>query len=269
MPITSAPVSPLFVAGAGVTETPDSGKFTLNQKWRVTQKLMGSYTAIADLAGVTYYRGVTAIAPVIGGLILNGKWIVAEVRIDKQKPGAGTMEIDWENTNTITAVDEWDVEPEDLQPHLERNPLYASLLPSDFATIQQAIQAATNGALKTALNNVASCSNPALATQLYQKMRGGMETYQLYGARYHWSTYFLPGAVSTVNQGGYQEFPGGPAGYILPAGFAWLRQADKPGQADNSPLGGIVKVTRSWIGAPNGFWDTDIYPTFGGTDSSV
>jgi hypothetical protein len=140
----------------------------------------------------------------------------------------------------------------------------------DFATIQMALQSANAGMLASALNNVQTgTSNPDLAIMLYNKMRLGMETYQFWGANYHWSTFYLPGAVASLNQGGYQEMPGGPIGAVLPYGFSWLRQADKAGQAENSPLGGIVKITRSWIGAPNGFWDEDIYPYYGGVDRSV
>jgi hypothetical protein len=89
----------------------------------------------------------------------------------------------------------------------------------------------------------------------------GEEYYYLPSARYTWSSYYLPGDAPALNEGGTTyAAPGGPAGYVLPSGFSWLRQADKVGQANYGPLGGTVKLTRSWIGAGNGFWDPFLYP---------
>jgi hypothetical protein len=63
----------------------------------------------------------------------------------------------------------------------------------------------------------------------------------------------------TVQGGVTYTSPGGPSGYVLPSGFGWLRLADNAVQANYSPLGGIVKLTRTFIGCSGG-WDPDLYP---------
>jgi hypothetical protein len=255
MPYT--PPTPKFVgpmpvypaSGYDFEATPDGQDYTLDIKSRYTEKFSGPFVNLyaAGLWGV-YNRGV-----------VSDGWIINNARLQKQKGGIGILTINWESIDNVP-YDEWSVTPEDLQPHVERHPNYSSLLPADFAAIQQALLAASTGALATGINNFAGTSNPTLVAALYGKMRNGMETYYLAGARYTWTSYFLPGDLPTPNEGGVTQTPGGPSGFVLPSGFTWLRLADDYGMALYSPLGGITKLTRHWIGAPSGFWDTAIYP---------
>ncbi|MGO8699632.1 MAG: hypothetical protein ACLQVY_18185 [Limisphaerales bacterium] len=253
---TPIPPTPKFVGPIGIYPAssdfelmPDGFDYTLDIKSRYTEKFSGPYVNLyaAGVWGV-YNRGV-----------ISGEWIINNARLQLQRSNVGILTINWESINQVP-YDEWSVTQWDLQPRIERHPRYSTLTEGDFTVIQQALLSATTGALNTALNNLSGTSNPALATELYKKMRDGMETYYLAGARYTWTTYYRPGYLPTPSEGGYTESPGGPAGYVLPAGFAWLRTADDYGLALYAPLGGITKLTRVWLGAGGSYWDTDIYP---------
>ncbi len=240
------------LAGTSLIEIAESGKYSLEFKQRWDQVFEGKYSDINSVV-LTYARGA-----------LNGAgWVVSQTDVEKFKGGKGRFTIHWENIAGYLNPDEWDVEPEDLQPKIQRHPMFAALSSSDFGTIEQAVLAA-----QTSNTGVAyapdwthiSDGNSALAQKLYDKLFRGQETYILYGARYTWSTYYLAGDEPALNNGSVTQTPGGPSGEILPSGFSWVRLADKIGTANNCPAGYVLRLTRAWQGAPNGFWDTDLYP---------
>ena len=237
-----------------VVQTPDDGTFELAWGYKLTRKYEGLYSLLlSNIAFGQYNRGV-----------VSDDYVIDHTRVTKSKGSKGRVEIDWQSIGGYLNPDEWSVEPEDLQPRIERHPNYASLLPADFAIVQQAINALNSGALAVAQNQFAGTSNPTLVQSLYTKMRRGFENYYLAAARYRWTQYYVSGDLPLPNTGGYTYVsPDGPAGYTLPAGFSWLRLADVVGQANWSPLGGIERITYSWLGAPNGYWDSDIYPASG------
>lgn len=254
MPVTPAPVTPIFVGSTPLPAIqPDSGKYILDYKWRWDFKLKGDYpTLAAQVNAGIWSRGAI-------NLDYPG-WIVSTAELASEKPDSATLVVHYESTGGQLNPDEWDVDPEDLQPHIERNPLFAALSTNDIALVQQAFTALTASGQATAINQMQGIQNKDLATLLYNKLRQGLETYYLAMARYTWTTYYLAGTLPNLAQGGVTQTPGGPAGAVLPLGFAWLRLADKAGQANYGPLGAVEKLTRQWIGAPNGFWDPDIYP---------
>jgi len=254
MPITSAPVSPIFAAGAGLAEQPDSDIVVLDYKWKLTKKYAGQFATIdANAAAGYYFRGVTQV---IGGYT----WVIAQARYHKVKPQVGFLEIDYENISGQVSPDEWQIQRENLQPHIERHPIFQALSTGDFATVQMAFAALTATGQATAKNQFYGSPNQALMQKLFDKLKHGFETYYLAGSRYTWSTYYLPGSAPGLAAGGVTQTPGGPAGAILPAGNEYLREADVLGQANYSPIGGIEKLERNWVGGPNGWWDPDIYP---------
>lgn len=242
------PVYP--ASGYDFEATPDGQNYTLDIKSRYIEKFAGPYVNLyaAGLWG-TYNRG-----------IVSDGWIINNANLVKQKGGLGVLTINWESIVDVPP-DEWSVEPMDLQPRIERHPAFAALLTSDFALVQQAMLASSTDGLTTAYNQFDGASDPDLVTILYDLMRNGCETYYLSAQRYTWTTYYQPGESLTLSNGGYTETPGGPGAYLLPSGFGWLRESDNYGMALYSPAGGILKVTRHWIGAPSGYWDNIIYPS--------
>ncbi len=120
----------------------------------------------------------------------------------------------------------------------------------------------------------------ALAIELVNKMRRGETEFYFSGLRVTWTQYFyLP---PLMDSGGYIQDPvtqGGLPAYfwsdtgevggnntleyltlltnpdIYGDGFSWLRKADKRGFQRI-----WHRLTRTWIGAPLGHWDSDLYP---------
>ena len=249
----SAPVTPVFVTGGGVTlpvHTPDSGKFVLDYKWRWTDKQRGDYATIAAQVNAGFYTRGT----------LNGGWIITQARVDSEKGTVATLEIDYESIAGQLPPDEPDLQRENLQPHIERHPIFQALTPTELSIVQQAHAAYTATGQATAKNQFTG-DNAALMLKLFEKLKRGFESYYLAGSRYVWNQYYLPGEVPSLSNGGYTQEPGGPyGGGLLPGNVQWLREADSLSQGQYSPLGGIQKVTRSWVGGPDGWWDPDIYP---------
>ena len=250
----SAPVTPVFVTGGGVSlpvNTPDSGKFVLDYKWRWTDKKKGDYATISSQINSGFYTRGT----------INGGWIITQTRVETEKGAVATLEIDYESISGQLPPDEPDLQRENLQPHIERHPMFAALDPiKDIGLVQQAFAAYQASGQATAQNQFAASPNADLCQKLFEKLRRGFETYYLAGSHYVWNQYYLPGEIPSLSNGGYTQAPGGPYTGLLPANVQWLREADSLSQGQYSPLGGIQKVTRSWIGGPNGWWDPDIYP---------
>ncbi len=232
--------------------SPDSGAIEIGQKNKYQEIIEGTYTSCYSRL---LARGSTAT-------ILGGSWILASCRLTREKAGKGRIERNWESA-VYLPPDSAGLQPENLNPRIERHPLFAALTPDDFATVQSAVQAWNQTARAAALSSFGNLSNPNLANSLYTKLRNGEETYYLSAQRYTWTTYFAYPVTGHLNPGGYAETPGGPFINNLPYGFAWLRESDSMDFV--SDLQTMVKLTRSWLGAPNGQWDPDLYPIGSGS----
>ncbi len=91
------------------------------------------------------------------------------------------------------------------------------------------------------------------ATILADLRLKGVESYYLSGFKYTWTLAFWE--KPALNVGGYIEAPYGPLGDTIEIlGLASLRQADSL-----QFNGQNHKLTRSWLCAPNGHWDPDLY----------
>ena len=99
--------------GDGLTEIPESGKYTLAYGYKWTQILEGLYdTIIANGNAGLYNRGTTR----------DGYYVINETRITRKAGQIGRVEIDWQNVYSYVNTDEWSCPPEDLRPHIERHP---------------------------------------------------------------------------------------------------------------------------------------------------
>ena len=114
---------------------------------------------------------------------------------------------------------------------------------------------AVYAAFDARVSNSASASpfTDAYQTALWDKLIRGTENFYLAGFRYSWTRAYWS-IAGTINLGGYIESPGGPLTGMFPAGISWLRQAD-----DVKFTGQHFRYTVSWLGAPDGHWDTDLY----------
>lgn len=234
-----------------LVQTPDDGDLDLSWGYKLRRKYEGDYDTIVTLAlGGAYNRG-----------IVSDGYVIDNASVRKSRGRKGRVEIDWQSIGGYLNPDEWQITPEDLQPKIERHPLYDSLTVEDINEVRQAAEAYNTASFASAYAKVNTGSNSALKKQLYGKIINGMDTYYLSAYRYSWSQYFLSGHLPVPDPGGKTyAAPAGPAGFILPVGFSWLRLADEAGQANWSPLGGIEKITYHWLGAPDGHWDPDVYP---------
>lgn len=137
-------------------------------------------------------------------------------------------------------------------PRTERHPRYISLagIEDELANVETA----TRSQNKTE-RNAAYAALSVLGKELVDKLRAGNESYYLATLRYSWATHSYVAPTST--SGGYIESVGGPLKDYFVPGIQWLREADN---LDYS--GGIWRLTRSWLGARDFSWDTDLYPTY-------
>lgn len=154
-------------------------------------------------------------------------------------------------------ADEADLDPVELNPRIERHPIFADLLPAEVELVRVAFESQSLDGRNTAANALGSVteSRRELASKLLDKLRGGQEYYKLFGYRYTWATHYW--AAPYVETESLLEQPGGPFESVIASmPFAWLREADKLSLLQN---GRVYKLTSSWLGAPTAHWDPDLY----------
>lgn len=157
--------------------------------------------------------------------------------------------------------DEYSVDPFEINPKLEKHPRYADLETSLIEQVRSIVDAASPDTraqayslLETqALANVDG--NAARALELADALIRGQDAFYLPGLKYIWATHHPVDGVPNLSLGGTIETPTGPCAPYLPPGSQWLREADKLAWT-----GTVWKVTRTWVGAPTGHWNTNIYP---------
>lgn len=253
-PATPTIVNPQVDGGAVplYVECSDSGSWIVNRTFRVTLKFkVAPYSTIYAPGFYIFYRGDLVT-------IHSATYIVSESRIRREKGSVAVIEVDCDSIDQCPP-DEYSLEPVEQNPRIERHPAFRALKSADLAIVQQAYLALSAGQIQNATNQFVNTTNQALAQKLYDKLRVGMESYYLSQWRYTWSSYYESGFEPTPALGSVTQTPGGPLFGFL-GGAQWLREADHVTSTGQSPLGTIVKVTRSWIGGPATFWDPDIYP---------
>ncbi len=246
------------------TEVGDSGKWTVNRTFRVTLKYrMFPYDYAFE--NYIFYRG---------DLILVGAntYVISESRMSRIRPNVAEIEVDCDSYDQ-TPTDEFCIEPIDQNPRIERHPIFKPLADDAkqggnlLSSVQAAYLAATQGARQNAKQVWAGDPLAPLCDQLYAALLSGMETYYLSQWMYTWTTYIQNELIDneiildppTLSLGGVTEHPGGPLAAFL-TGNQWLRLADRLTVSGQSPIGTVLKLTRSWLGGPNTFFDTGIYP---------
>ena len=239
-------------ATAGLTHQKNSGTIVYSDRVTITDIYHGSNLACSAAAVRRgRYGGGTR-----SGFVCTGS------AVEPQGGGVCRLTITWERGGPSAPTDdlppdEFSLEVVELNPRVERHKNFVAITQENLDLVQVATRGATQ-ALKTSAStkiNAASDDNSVKAQKLLLLIQKGVETYYLAGYRYSWSTYCydLPALVV----GGVIQSPGGPLQSYLPSAFTFLRLADSV--APSSVKGSAFKLTRSWLGGPDGHWDTTLY----------
>lgn len=228
-------------------EQPESGQLTLDTKATLTKIYEGRKAlAYANcLARGTLGSGATA------------GFVVAKSQVDPTTGGRAKLTIVWEagaESGQPLPPDDFDVDPFEINPKVDRHPLFQPLTQHQRDIVRARVAAMSAEARDTAATVIDNEPQSLLMQKLIEKLTRGQENYYLAGIKYTWTLYFYFRQVP--NRGGYLEQPSGPMAGYLPSDLGWLRLADKV-----QPVGtnGAYKVTRSWLGGPDGHWDNDLY----------
>ena len=232
-----------------LTETAESGRLRLAERITYAQQLAGRYADAFAFAN-SHPRGSIWTISVSGA---TGLFCVDDTSLDLQKGGKGVVTVNYLYLG-VTPPDEFALTPFEINPPIEKNPCFASLTKDDLDKARTAFNAATAAGQTTLTNAITSTTNNALTTSLINKWLRGEETYYLAGFKFQHTLQSFS-APEGFEGGVIQEPFGAFAGYVSGAGLEWLRQADELVWSN-----GIWKLTRTWIGAPSGHWDSDLYP---------
>lgn len=191
--------------------------------------------------------------------------------------------------------DEFDVETVELNPSIDKHPRYTDLTYGQRYAVDKAVIVDSPDYAQQYQNlimQISSSGGTSLqqkeATELFYKKYKQEDSFYLSGYKVTWSQYFW--TPQLLNPGGYIEDPvaqgglpyqfwstnGLPAGgynifsltsnynenmfpnfnllNIPPYGLSWLRQSDTMHLQRT-----WFRVTRTWIGAPLGNWDNELY----------
>lgn len=205
-------------------------------------------------------------------------WVVNQCTVDTARGDIGTLTIEWEaggsGADQPLPVGDFNLEPQELYPKIERNLFFTGILPDVVRGVYNALYAFNQSGspnatatINAAINGVNFASYPdtnaaaqyALGTELLTKLASGEESYYIAGYRYSYEEFsYTAPALSNggiIANGSYQ--PAGPLADDLPSGVAWLRLADKLDPAGVN--GSMFKLTVNWLGGPDGYWDSDLY----------
>lgn len=199
-------------------------------------------------------------------------WVVNQCTVDTSRGDIGTLTIEWEaggsEADQPLPVGDFNLEPQELYPKIERNAFFSGIIPDTVRGAYQGLYSAQQGGLPNSqsyITNAANNSNYtyysntnanaqiALGMELLTKLSVGEESFYIAGYRYSYNEYSY--TEPTLSAGGIIGTPDGPI--TLPAGISWLRLADKLDPA--GVAGSMYKYTVNWIGGPDGYWDNDLY----------
>lgn len=232
-----------------LAETPESGKFKVAERITYTQQLAGRYADAFSFAAF-HPRGSFWSIYLNGGFNL---FCVEDASVDMQKGGKGVVSVTYLFMG-LAPADEFSLEPAEIQPAIERNPFFAELTQDELDLAHKAYTTASTEGKLTLDGKINSSPRKAKIILLIQKWLRGEKTYHLASCTFKHTIH----SFNAPNgfEGGVIQHPFGAfAGYVSHAGLDWLRQADSVTWSN-----GIWKLTRTWVGAPSGHWDKDLYP---------
>lgn len=242
--------------------------------WKGTSSLVpqirsGSLKLADRSTSMDVYRGSNAacMAAILSrGTFGSGSrlgWVVTSATVDTvDKGGISELVINWEAGGASAwpplPVDEFDLQPVELYPRIERAGLFANIATKTLAYAYAAVQGATPMARQAAADAVTGLSDTTqrtLGLALITKLRKGEETWYMAGWRYVWTAYSY--TIPTTTLGGIIQSPLGPLYGYFSGSISFLRLADALQSAGVN--GSCFKIMRTWLGGPSGYWDSDIY----------
>jgi len=240
---------PIFKGYLGLTETSKSGFFTYGERILYHFQCAGSYSDGANFAAI-HPRWSQWTLNISGTLDFA---YVHETRLSREIGGKGVVDIDFISLSTLPP-NEFALVPYEINPAIEQNPYFTALTDQERANCHSLFTSATLAGQDSIANVTATLPHASICTDLINAWRKGQETYYLSGYKFIWTEYAIEDPEAS--KGGYTEFPFGPFDDVIPSNLSWLRQAD-----DCVWSGGLWKITRTWVGAPDGFWDPKLYPS--------
>lgn len=257
----SAPTPIWKPSSPGLIEQPESGRIVLGETATLVKIYRGKY---ADCFAGALPRGTIGASGITTGLIVQN----SEVQPER---GASRLIINWggfsdTGSGAVLPADEFDLEPVELNPAVEKNSAFADLYPDSPGTtvlkmqnyVTDATQGADASARKDAYDKLVAISSSDARDQafyLIHLLKRGVTSFYMAGFRYSWTSYYL--TTPGITRGGFRSSPGGPlSSAIASLSLSCLREADRLGNASN----GYYRYTRTWLCGPAGHWDAVLYP---------
>lgn len=238
------PLAPKFKGNTSVlVEQAESGAYSLSDKVTLTKVYKGVYALCVSSALPKMTLGTGD---------LDG-WHVDSCTVSREPRGIGKLTIIWvagsEDSGQPLPPDEIGLDPMEINPALEKNGFYSTLTDTEVRAVRKTFE---NLHLNEAISFPAGFST--LQKNLLTKLTKGISNFYLAGIKYSWTQHFWTITSGTVNLGGFIDTPGGPLTGVLPGSLSAIRQAD-----GLVFTGEYFKYTQTWLLAPSGHWDTDLY----------
>ena len=240
--------------------TPESNSLKFAERITYTERLAGRFNDAFLYANAHHRGSVWTIQVGTGFAAIVGYYSVEDSSVESAKGGKGVVTVNYLSLN-VMPPDEFSLTPFEIQPPIEKHVYFASLTDADRKKAKAAFNSATAAGSTTIMAAIAGITGEnasirqARTLALVNKWLKGEENFYLAGLKFQHTmhSYIAPAA----SEGGFIQFPFGTfSGYVSAAGMSWLRQSDEVIWNN-----GLWKLTRTWLGAPSGQWDPDLYPT--------
>jgi len=233
--------------------TAESGGFKFAERITYMEQLAGRYMDAFIYANAHHRGSIWTVVIGSGVGATAGSFCVEDCSLDSAKGGKGVVTVNYLYLG-LTPPDEFSVTPFEITPAIERNGYFSALTQDDLKKARGTFNAASAIGQTSIVNAIDGTTNKVLTKALVNKWLKGEETFYLAGLKFQHTLYSF--VAPSASLGGIIQFPFGAfAGYVSSAGMSWLRQSDEVIWSN-----GVWKLTRTWLGAPNGHWDTDLYP---------
>jgi hypothetical protein len=245
--------TPIWKGTTALSFQVESGTLVLSDRSTYVDIYRGPYIAAYD--GLLA-RGTFGTAARLG-------WVVTSSKVESEKGGVGKLTINWEAGGTYAwpplPCDEFTLAALELYPSIERAGYFNGITAVTAALAKACGTGSTAMARAAAYDQITLISDPtqqALGLSLAAKYSRGEETFYLAGWRYVWTSYSY--SLPSTTLGAMIQAPLGPLYGYFSGSISFLRLADDLQSAGVN--GSCFKVSRTWLGAPDGYWDSDIYP---------
>jgi hypothetical protein len=235
-----------------LTQQKESGTLVLSDRSIYADVYRGPYLAAYD--GLLA-RGAFGTGPRLG-------WVVTSSKVESEKGGIGKLTINWEAGGIYAwpplPCDEFSLTPFELYPSIDRAAFFSGITFLTAALAKACGTGSCQAAREDAFKQIAiipDLTQRALAASLASKYLRGEETFYMAAWRYVWTSYSY--TMPSLVFGALIEAPLGPLYGYFDSSLSFLRLPDDLAAAGVS--GSCFKVTRTWLGAPGGYWDSDVY----------